>query len=154
MRGEHVDQGGRSPACGSTSVNHDPLPGRRSIRASAVIYTALGLSFGVSTPIVLAHLGRTGSLPLMFGFRALAGPFESLGRPTFTALGSLLVAACGLDVAVGALLWRGRREGARLAVVATPISLALAIGFALPLFLIGLPMAALLLVLGRSSLKS
>jgi hypothetical protein len=135
-------------------VNRDPLPGRRSLRASAVIYAALGLSFGLSTPFVLAHLGRTGELPLMFGFRALSGPFESFGQPTFTALGWSLVAACGLDVAVGALLWRGRREGARLAVVSTPLSLALAIGFALPLFLIGLPLAALLLVLGRSSLKS
>lgn len=153
MRGEHVDQGGRSPASGRTGVNRDPLPGRRSLRTSAVIYTALGLAFGFSTPFVLAHLGRTGALPHMFGFRALAGPFESLGQPTFTALGWLLVAACGLDVAVGALLWRRRREGARLAVVSTPLSLALAIGFALPLLLIGLPLAALLLLLGRRGLK-
>ena len=135
-------------------MNRDPLPGQRCLRASAVVYTALGLSFGLSTPFVLAHLGRTGALPYLFGFRALAGPFESFGQPTFTSLGWLLVAACGLDVAVGALLWRGRREGAWLAVVSTPLSLALAIGFALPLFLIGLPLGALLLLLGRSSLKS
>jgi hypothetical protein len=119
-----------------------------------VINTALVLAFGVSTPFVLAHLGRTGGLPYMFGFRALAGPFESYGQPTFTALDWLLVAACGLDVAVGALLWRGRREGAWLAIVSTPLSLALAIGFALPLFLIGLPLGALLLLLGRSGLKA
>ena len=90
----------------------------------------------------------------MFGFRAPAGPFESFGQPTFTALGWLLVAACGLDVAVGALLWRRRREGAWLAVVSTPLTLALAIGFALPLLLIGLPLGALLLLLGRSNLKA
>jgi hypothetical protein len=119
-----------------------------------VIYTVIGLSFGVSTPFVLAHLGRTGALPYMFGFRALAGPFESLGQPTFTALGWLLVAASWLNVAVGLLLWRGRREGAWLAVGSTPVTLALAIGFALPLVVIGLPVGALLLVLGRGGLKS
>lgn len=135
-------------------MSGDPRFGRRSLRASAVIHAALGLAFGLSTPFVLAHLGRTGALPTMFGFRALAGPFESHGQATFTALGWLLVAACWLDVAAGALLWRGRREGAWLAIASTPLTLALAIGFALPLLLIGLPLGALLLLLGRGSLKA
>jgi hypothetical protein len=53
-------------------------------------------------PITLAHLARTGELPMNpFGFQSFGGPFEQLGRNAFTGLGWMLVAVCALDVLAG-----------------------------------------------------
>ena len=119
-------------------------------RIAAVTLIATGLGFGVPTPLVLAHLRRTGELPMTpFGFRAMSGPFERLGPRAFRALLIALGAVCAADVAAGTLTWRGDRRGPRLAAIATPPGLVLGLGFALPFYLAAVPIWSLLLWLGR-----
>ena len=88
-----------------------------------------------------------------FGFRAFeGGPFDRLSPAAFRAMGWLLVGTCALDVLAGSWLWNGRRRGARLALATSPASFGLSVGFALPFLLIGVPLRAALIALGRKRL--
>jgi hypothetical protein len=120
-----------------------------------MLYGALGIGFGVGAAITLDHLRREHELPMTpFGFRSLAGgPFEQLTAEQFTVLGWALVGVCALDVRSAALLWRGRRDGAVLAIATTPAALILAAGFALPFLLVGVPIRVALVFAGRRSLR-
>jgi hypothetical protein len=126
-----------------------------AIRAAAVLYGALGIGFGVGAAITLDHLRREHELLMTpFGFRSLAGgPFEQLTAEQFTVLGWALVGVCALDVRSAALLWRGRRDGAVLAIATTPAALILAAGFALPFLLVDVPIRVALVFAGRRSLR-
>lgn len=133
----------------SSSTFDDDAPKIRTThRVASVLYVFLGLAFGLSVPWVLAFLAENGYLPMMFGFRALGGPFERLGTGLFVVAGWMLVAVSLLDVIAGVLLWRGRRSGVLLGLATDPIALALGWGFALPLLLIGVPVRALLVIVG------
>jgi hypothetical protein len=123
------------------------------IRIAALLFVA-DAGFGLATPFTLAHLARTGELPMTpFGFRSLSGPFESLGRDAFIALGWALVAMCALDVLAGIWLWQGKRRGAKLGLATTPVVLLLAIGFALPFLLLMAPIRAGIVLAGRHRLR-
>jgi hypothetical protein len=125
-----------------------------TIRAAAVCYAALGLGFGGGAIVTLAHLARTGELPMTpFGFRSMSGPFEALGPDRFAALGWALVGVSALDVLAGAWLWQGRRRGLRLGLATTLPALALGAGFALPFLLAGVPLRIALLLAGRRTLR-
>jgi hypothetical protein len=124
-----------------------------AIRIAALSFLA-DAGFGVTVPFVLAHLARRGELPMTpWGFRALAGPFERLGRERFAALGGTLVGVCALDVVAGVWLWQGRQRGATLGLAMTPLAFALGAGFALPFLLVPVPVRAALVVAGRRSLR-
>lgn len=111
----------------------------RQIRIAALLLIAEA-GFGLAMPGTLAHLARTGELPMTpFGFRAFSGPFEQTGTQGFTALGWGLVLVSTLDVVAGILLWQRRRWGARLGVAMTPFAFTLGIGFALPFLLLMVP---------------
>jgi hypothetical protein len=123
------------------------------MKVAALLFIA-DAGFGVAMPITLAHLARTGELPMSpFGFRAFSGPFEQLGRDAFTALGWTLVAVCALDVLAGVWLWQGERRGARLGLATTPFALALGVGFALPFLLLLVPIRAGLVLAGWRALR-
>jgi hypothetical protein len=77
----------------------------------ALLYGFLGLAFGASVPLVLRFLAENGDLPRMFGFRALGGPFEELGRSGFMVAGGLLVLVSWIDGLAAMLMWRGKRKG-------------------------------------------
>ena len=135
-----------------TSLAAPPrVPG--TIRAAALVFVFLGLAFGLSVPFVLAHLDRTGELPMTFGFRSMAGPFVQLGPEAFKALAWSFVAVCAADVVAGIGLWRGRRWGVRLGLVTSPLTFALGLGFELPLVLIGVPIRVALVLAGRRGLR-
>lgn len=137
----------------TASVAVPPRPSV-AIRAAAVTYVALGLGFGAGSVVSLVWLAREGELPLTpWGFRAMSGPFEQLGRGPFIALGSALIGVCALEVVAGVWLWQGRRRGARLALASTPLALGLGAGFALPFLLVGAPLAASLVLAGRRGLR-
>jgi hypothetical protein len=122
----------------------------RAARIAAALHVALGVGFGAGAVLSLLHLDRTGELPMTpFGFRALSGPFERLGWPAFKLLGWILVTVSALDIIAGRWLWQGRRRGAALAWVTNPIAFLLSVGFALPFLLIGVPIRAALLAVGR-----
>ena len=122
-----------------------------SLRCAGVLSASLGVGFGTVMLISLDRLARGRELPMTpFGFRAFAGgPFDELPPPVFQAMGWVLVATCALDVLAGGWLWKGQRRGARLALATSPVGLGLSIGFALPFLLIGIPLRAALIVLGR-----
>jgi hypothetical protein len=123
------------------------------LRLAALCFIAEA-GFGIFMPITLAHLARTGELPMTpFGFRSFSGPFGALGRDAFTALGWSLVVVCALDVLAGVWLWQGKRRGARLGLSTTPITLALGIGFALPFLLLLVPLRAGLVINRWRSLR-
>jgi hypothetical protein len=123
------------------------------VKIAAILFIA-DAGFGVAMPFTLAHLARTGELPMSpFGFRSFSGPFEQLGRDAFTSLGWMLVALGALDVLAGIWLWQGKRRGARLGLATTPFALALGIGFALPFLLLLAPIRAALVVAGWRSLR-
>jgi len=114
----------------------------RGLRIATLSFIA-DAGFGIAMPISLAHLARTGELPMSpFGFRSFSGPFEQLGREAFTALGWALVAVCALDMLAGVWLWHGKRRGARLGLATTPFAVALGVGFALPFLLLLVPIRA------------
>ena len=113
----------------------------RSARASAVLFGALGVGFGVGTVVTLALLARNGELPMTpWGFRSLEGPFSQMGDTETLVLGGGLIAVCAADTITGAGLWRGRRWAGLLGLATTPIALVFAGGFALPFLLIGIPL--------------
>ncbi|HEX9863978.1 MAG TPA: hypothetical protein VGC03_03335 [Acidimicrobiia bacterium] len=116
--------------------------GRIPVRLVALFFIG-DAGFGVTTPITLSHLARTGELPISpFCFRSLSGPFEQLGYNAFTAPGWALVVVSALDVLAEIWLWQGRRRGARLGLVMTPLVLILGVGFALPALLLLAPIRA------------
>ena len=135
---------------GTSDSTHLRLP--LTVRVAALLYLFLGVAFGASVPFVLAYFGRNGELPMMFGFRSMAGPFEQLGPEAFKALGWTFVGVCAADVVAGLGLWRGRRWGARMGLATSPVALALGVGFALPLVLVGVPIRVALVLAGRRSL--
>jgi hypothetical protein len=126
-----------------------------SIRAASVLHLALGIGFGVGAAVTADHLRRQGELPMTrFGFRSLSGgPFEQLTPEQFTALAWALVGVCAVDVASAPLLWRGRRAGGVVALATTPVALLMAVGFALPFLLVGVPIRVALVLAGWRSLR-
>lgn len=125
-----------------------------TIRGAAGLHVVLGLGFGIGAIWTMRHFDEHGDLPMTpWGFRSMAGPFESLPAVPFTALGWGLVATCALDVLAGIWLWQGRRRGALLALGTNPIGLVLGWGFALPFLLAGIPLRVALIIAGRSTLR-
>ena len=119
-------------------------------RAAGTVYVATGIGFGAGAVISLVYLARQGGLPMTpFGFRALSGPFESLGTAWFSVLGWLFVGVCAVETLAGWKLWRGQRRGARLGFLTTPLAVVFGLGFALPFYLASIPLRLGLLALGR-----
>ena len=128
---------------------------RKTTRAAGVLSVLLGVGFGTTMIISLDRLAHGAELPMTpFGFRAFeGGPFDALPPAAFKAMGWSLVATCVLDVVAGLWLWNGQRRGARLALATSPMGFGLSIGFALPFLLVGVPLRALLIILGRNGLR-
>ena len=111
-------------------------------------------SAGGGAVVTLLHFARHGELPVTpWGFRSMSGPFEGLGAERFSMLGWSFVAVCALDTLAGFLLWQGRRRGARLGMVTSPLAFILGLGFALPFLLVGVPIRLGLTWAGRGSLR-
>ena len=130
-----------------------PDGGRRALRVAAALHVLLGLAFAVGSSPVLVYHARNGELPMSpFGWRYMSGPAEQLGPVLFMALGWTLVAVCILDVVVGRWLWQGRRRGLQLGVATNACAFVLALGFALPLLIVGVPLRAVLAWASRGRL--
>lgn len=136
--------------------SQQPVPDRATVspalRAAGVAYLASAIGFGVGAIVSLVYLARSGELPMTpFGFRAFSGPFESLGVTRFSLLGWTFAGLCAIESLAGVWLWQGRRRGANLGLATTPLSIALGLGFALPLYVGSIPVRLGLLWLGRRS---
>jgi hypothetical protein len=129
-------------------------PASGALRASAAFHLVLGLGFGVTSVPTLLHFAREGELPMTpFGFRALSGPFEQLGADRFLVLGWIFVGLCAVDVLAGVWLWQRLRRSLWLGLGADVAMFPLAVGFALPALLIGIPLRAALALAGRADLE-
>lgn len=125
-----------------------------TVRTAGAVYVATATGFGAGAVWSLWYLGQHGELPMTpFGFRAFSGPFEALGTTRFTALGWLFVGVCAVEALAGFWLWRGRRRGATVGLATTPLAVVLGAGFALPFYLISIPIELWLLALGRRTLR-
>ena len=125
-----------------------------ALRAAGASYVVLGIGFGTGAVVTLLHFARHGELPMTpWGFRSLSGPFEELGAERFSMLGWSFVAVCVMDALAGIWLWQGRRCGARLGMVTSPLAFVLGLGFALPFLLVGVPIRLGLTWAGRRSLR-
>jgi hypothetical protein len=125
-----------------------------ALRVAGAIYLVLGIGFGAGAVVTLLNLARHGELPMTpWGFRSMSGPFEGLGATRFSMLGWSFVAVCAMDALAGIWLWEGRRRGARLGMVTSPLAFVLGIGFALPFLLVGVPIRLGLTWAGRRSLR-
>lgn len=124
------------------------------LRVAGATYALLGIGFGAGAIVTLLHFARHGELPMTpWGFRSMSGPFEGLGAGRFSMVGWSFVAVCALDALAGIWLWQGRRRGARLGMVTSPLALILGAGFALPFLLVGVPIRLGLTWSGRESLR-
>ena len=95
-------------------------PGRVAIRLAGANFALLGAGFGLGALWAVAHLQRTGELPMTpWGFRAMSGPVEALGPRWVSALGAVFAGVCSLYVLAGVWLWRGERRGLRLGAAAS-----------------------------------
>lgn len=93
------------------------------LRVAGAIYLVLGIGFGAGAVVTLLHFARHGELPMTpWGFRSMSGPFEGLGAGRFSLLGWSFVGVCALDAVAGIWLWQGRRGGARLGMVTSPLA--------------------------------
>jgi hypothetical protein len=125
-----------------------------TVRAAGAVYVANAVGFGVGAIWTLWYLGQHGELPMTpFGFRAFSGPFEALGTATLAAVGWTFVGLCVLEALAGFWLCRGERRGATVGLATTPLAVVLGAGFALPLYLISIPVRLALLALGRGTLR-
>ena len=71
----------------------------------------------------------------------------------FTPTGWLFVGVCAAEALAGLWLWRGERRGASVGLATSPLAVALGVGFALPFYLISIPIRLGLLALGRRTLR-
>jgi hypothetical protein len=125
-----------------------------TLRLAGAVYLALGIGFGAGAVVTLLHLARHGELPMTpWSFRSMSGPFEGLGAGQFSMLGWSFAAVCALDALAGIWLWQGRRRGATLGMVTSPLAFILGVGFALPFLLVGVPIRLGLTWTGRGSLR-
>ncbi len=125
-----------------------------ALRVAGAIYLVLGIGFGAGAAVTLLHFARHEELPMTpWGFRSMSGPFEGLGAGQFSMLGWVFAAVCALDALAGISLWQGRRLGASLGMVTSPLAFILGIGFALPFLLVGVPIRLGLTWAGRGSLR-
>jgi hypothetical protein len=125
------------------------------LRAAAAALWLDGLGFGVLVPPAIASVAAARGVPTVGGFPAYGeGPFESAGIPTTVPLLALFLLICGVQVVAGALVWRGRRAGAVLALLVLLPSAVFWWGFALPVGPVLGALWAALIVLGRPALRT
>jgi len=125
-----------------------------SARLASALSAILGAGFGIGATWTVTHLLQHDELPMTpWGFRSMAGPFEDLGPGPLVVLGVGLVALCAVDVIAAVWLWQGRRRGGILSLITAVPCLALAIGFALPFLLLGIPVRTALVLNAWSRLR-
>lgn len=105
----------------------------RLLKGAAVAAWIAGLGFGLPCLYAIWVLVETDRVAMFLGFPTYGdGPFVAVGIETTVPLLMAFLAICAAETVAGALLWRGRRSGIRLALGLLPLELVFWIGFALP----------------------
>ena len=95
-----------------------------------MVIDALGWAFGVLP--VLRYALIHGELPITFGFRALSGPFETLGIHSIVIAGIFFVAISLLKLLAAYWTWGHRMDGPVIQLILLAISAIFWYGFSLP----------------------
>lgn len=108
-----------------------------------IVVDALGWALGVLPVLRYAFINR--ELPVTFGFRALSGPFESLGLDALIVAGLLYVAISLLKLLAAYWTWNLRLDGPIFELILLALGAVFWYGFALPFGpLVGLPQIVLI----------
>jgi hypothetical protein len=116
-----------------------------AVRAAAFLFAFTGTLHILVLPGILLVQMSSGELPMLWGTRALGGPFETLGPWAVTGLGWALAAVSVAERMASAQVRKGLRSGGRLALILTILGAPLWIGFLLPYMLVVGPVRILLL---------
>jgi hypothetical protein len=141
-----------------TTVNHAATPANQrrgtTITLAAILYCWFGLSFLVSSLLIVISTLRNGSLPVLFGIEMLAGPFsERFGRNAVLAATVPWGVVNALEVLAGYWLWKSRKQGGVLGLLLFPVGLIFWLGYALPIMVVIGPLRVLLLARGWKTLR-
>ena len=91
------------------------------------------------------------ALPIIGPFRALSGPFDSLGIDSVIVAGLIYVVVSALKFVAAYWLWNSRMDGAVLGLVLLGLSTIFWYGFALPIGpLVGIPELVLLALVWKT----
>jgi hypothetical protein len=141
-----------------TTVNHTATTAsyRRTaaMTLAATLYCWFGLAFLISSLLIVIFALRSGSLPVVFGIKMLAGPFsQRLGLDVALAATIPWGVVNILEMLAGYWLWRSCKRGAVLALVLFPAGAIFWIGYALPIMVVIGPLRVLLLAWGWKTLR-
>jgi hypothetical protein len=140
----------------ATVNNATTAPYQRSdaIRVVAILYCWFGFALLLSSLLIVFYVLRNGVLPVLFGIDMLAGPFSVRfgieGVPLAIAMWSVVNL---LEVVAGYWLWKGRKQGGKLALMLLPAGAMFWIGYALPVMIVVGPLRVFLLAIGWKTLR-
>jgi hypothetical protein len=140
------------------TVKHAATPAsyQRSgaITLAAILYCWFGLSFLVSSQLIVISTLRNGQLPVVLGIEMLAGPLlQRYGRDAVLAATVPWGIVNVLEMLAGYWLWKSRKQGGVLALVLFPVGMIFWIGYALPIMVVIGPLRVLLVARGWKSLR-
>lgn len=124
------------------------------LRLAAIPLLISGIGFGVFCIPAIRNLRAGREIPVIMGFPAYGrGPFERVNIPTNVPLLAGFLFVCILEIVAGALVWKGSKAGAILALAQLPVAATYWWGFALPFGPIFAFISTVLILLGWGSLK-
>ena len=141
-----------------TTVNHAATPASQrrgaTITLAAILYCWFGLSFLVSSLLIVISTLRNGQLPVVLGIEMLAGPLlQRFGRDAVLAATVPWGVVNVLEMLAGYWLWRSRKHGGKLALALFPVGMVFWIGYALPIMVLIGPLRMMLVASGWKSLR-
>jgi hypothetical protein len=140
----------------ATVNNATTAPHQRSdaIRVVAILYCWFGFAFLLSSLLIAIYTLRNGELPVMGGIGMLAGSLsEWLGVRAAVAAMILWAVVNVLEMIAGYRLWKGRKQGGKLALMLLRAGAMFWIGYALPVMVVVGPLHVLLLAIGWKTLR-
>lgn len=123
-----------------------------SPRAAAILFVVNGVYWTIAAPYYAIRIQRLGKLPVSGRIELFSGPIHSQFGPqgvtwTLVPFGMLNL----FEVLAGYWLIKSRKEGELLALALLPVSLLFWIGLGLPIWFIGGPLRAALVVVRKES---
>lgn len=123
------------------------VPSSATSKAAAVLFIVNGAYWTIAAPYYGARIRRLGRLPVSGRIELFSGPIHSRFGPQGVTLSLVPFGMLGLlEVLAGYWLAISRREGELLALALLPLSMVFWIGLGLPIWFIGGPLRASLVV--------
>lgn len=125
-----------------------------SSKVAAILFLVNGVYWTIAAPYYAVRIRRLGRLPVSGRIELFSGPINSRFGHEGVILTLLPFGMLGLlEVLAGYWLARSRREGDLLALALLPLSLVFWIGLGLPIWVIGGPLRASLVVVRMEGIR-